>query len=233
MMDRHDFHHNFIFMKNFWNLLLKEAMLEWRRRLAFNSILLYIGSTVFVCYLSFGVRSDELSPITWNAVFWIIMLFVSINAMAKSFADEQRGRHYYYYSLASPQAIMLSKMLYNSLLMIVFSATALLFYSMVLGNPVEDMAFFFLAIFLGAVGFSSALTLISGIAYKAAAGASLMAILSFPVILPMLLMIIKLSRNAIDGLARSASYDEIVTLMSVNVMLAAISYVLFPYLWRS
>ncbi len=220
-------------MKNFWNLLLKEVMLEWRQRLAFNSILLYIGSTIFVCYLSFGVRSNELSPITWNVVFWIIMLFVSINAMAKSFADEQKGRHFYYYTLASPQAVILAKMVYNSLLMIVFSVTALLFYSMVLGNPVEDMTFFFLAILLGATGFSSTLTLISGIAYKAAAGASLMAILSFPVILPMLLMLIRLSKNSIDGLARSVSYDEIVTLMSVNVMLAAVSYVLFPYLWRS
>jgi len=220
-------------MNNFWHLLVKEFQLEWRQKLAFNSILLYIGSTVFVCYLSFGVKSNQLSPITWNALFWIILLFVSVNAIAKSFMQESRNRQLYYYTIASPQAILLSKMVYNVLLMLVFSGVAFLFYSMVLGNPVLDMPFFFLALFLGAVGFSGTFTLISGIASKANAGASLMAILSFPVILPILLMLIRLSKNAMDGLARSVSMDEIYILVSVNIMLAAISYVLFPYLWRS
>lgn len=220
-------------MNNFWHLLVKEFQLEWRQKLAFNSILLYIGSTVFVCYLSFGVKSNQLSPITWNALFWIILLFVSVNAIAKSFMQESRNRQLYYYTIASPQAILLSKMVYNIMLMLVFSMVAFLFYSMVLGNPVLDMPFFFLALLLGAVGFSGTFTLISGITSKANAGASLMAILSFPVILPILLMLIRLSKNAMDGLARSVSMDEIYILVSVNIMLAAISYVLFPYLWRS
>lgn len=220
-------------MNHFRHLLVKEFQLEWRQKLAFNSILLYIGSTVFVCYLSFNVKSDQLSPITWNALFWIILLFVSVNAIAKSFIQESRNRQLYYYSLASPQAIVLSKMVYNIILMLVFSVVTLLFYSIVLGNPVLDKLFFFLALLLGAVGFSATFTLISGIASKANAGASLMAILSFPVILPILLMLIRLSKNAMDGLARSVSMDEISILVSVNIMLAAISYVLFPYLWKS
>lgn len=220
-------------MNFFWHLLVKEFQLEWRQKLAFNSILLYIGSTVFVCYLSFNVKSNQLSPITWNALFWIILLFVSVNAIAKSFIQESRNRQLYYYTIASPQAILLAKMIYNILLMLIFSVVTFLFYSIVLGNPVLDMLFFFLALVLGAVGFSGTFTLISGIASKANSGASLMAILSFPVILPILLMLIRLSKNAMDGLARSVSMDEIYILVSVNIMLAAISYVLFPYLWRS
>lgn len=220
-------------MKEFAHLLLKEVRLEWKLKLAFNSILLYIGSTVFVCYLSFNVRVNQLSPITWNAVYWIIMLFISVNAIAKSFLQENRYRHLYYYTLASPQAIILSKMVYNMLVMIIFSIVSYIFYALVLGNPVQDTLFFFIAIALGALGFSAAFTLISSIASKASAGPSLMAILSFPVILPMLLMLIRLSKNAIDGLARSGSMDEIYILLSVNIMLAAVSFVLFPYLWRS
>ena len=179
------------------------------------------------------MKAEKITVFTWNALFWIIMLFISINAVAKSFLQERQGRQLYYYFLASPQAIIVSKMFYNFLLMVIFSGICFFFYSVILGNPVQDNLYFLWAVLLGAMGFSSSLTLISAITSKASANASLMAVLSFPVIIPMLLMLLKLSKNAIDGLDRSVSQDEIVILVSVNLMLAAISYILFPYLWRS
>jgi heme exporter protein B len=220
-------------MKTFLQLLKKEFMLEWRLKIAFNSILLYTGSAVFICYMSFGVRAGALSPFTWNALFWIIVLFIAINAMAKSFLQERQGRQLYYYSIASPFQIILSKILYNFLLMSVFTMAAFGFYAILLGDPVQDKGYFFLAILLGSIGFSASLTLISAIASKAGAGSSLMAVLSFPVLIPMILMLVKLSKNAVDGLARSVSTDEIQILLGVNLLLGTVSYLLFPYLWKS
>lgn len=220
-------------MKDIFWLFYKEVKLELKQKIAFNSILLYIGSTVFVCYLSFGVRTGALSPFTWNALFWIIILFISVNAIAKSFLQERPGRQLYYYFLVSPQKIILAKMIYNFCLMLLFSLVSFAIYSLVLGNPVQDLLYFFLTLILGSLGFSSALTLISAITSKASANASLMAVLGFPIMIPMLLLLIRLSRNAIDGLNRSVSNDEIVILVSVNVLLAAVSYILFPYLWKS
>jgi heme exporter protein B len=214
-------------------LIQKELLLEWRQKYAFNGILLYLGSTVFVCYLSFAVKGNSLQASTWNALFWIIILFTSVNAIAKSFIQERPGRMLYYYSIASPQGIIISKILYNSLLMLVLSLLGFLFYSMVLGNPVQDKGLFIINISLGAIGFSTTLTMISGIASKANNSSSLMAILSIPIIIPMLLLLIKISKNAIDGLERSVSSDDLLILGAVNVMVAALSYILFPYLWRS
>jgi heme exporter protein B len=74
--------------------------------------------------------------------------------------------------------------------------------------------------------------MISAIAAKAGNNATLMAILSFPVILPLLILIIKLSKNAMDGLDRSVSYDEIAVLCAINAIVIAVSLILFPYLWR-
>lgn len=214
-------------------LLRKEALLEWRQRYALNGMLLYVGNTIFICYLSFGIKTKQLVPATWNALFWIILLFTSVNAIAKSFVQERQGRSLYLYQLASPQGIILSKILYNALLMLLLSFTGFAFYALVLGNPVEDIELFIANLFLGALGFSTTLTMVSGIAAKAANSSTLMTILSIPVIIPMLLMLIKISKNAIDGLSRSLITDEVVILMSVNAMLIAISYLLFPYLWRS
>lgn len=210
-------------------LLLKEFILEWRSRYALNGILLYVVSTIFVCYLSF--RGGVQGPM-WNALFWIILLFASINAMLKSFVQESSGRQLYFYSLASPQAIILSKITYNTFLMLLLSGLALFFYQVVFQNNVQDPLFYVLAVVLGSISFASVFTLISGIVAKANNSGSLMAILSFPVIIPLLMLLIKLSKNAMDGLDRTVSYDEIGILMLINVMVVSASLVLFPYLWR-
>jgi heme exporter protein B len=214
-------------------LIKKEIILEWRQRFALNGILLYLGSTVFLCYLSFGVKGNKLSPYVWNALFWIILLFTSVNAIAKSFMQERAGRMIYYYSIASPQAIIISKILYNAGLMMFLSLTGFLFYSIVLGNPVQDQLLFIINVILGALGFSCTLTMVSGIASKAGGNATLMAILSFPIIIPLLLLLIKVSKNALDGLDRGSSWDELIMLFAINLMITALSYILFPYLWKS
>ncbi|MFP4092094.1 MAG: heme exporter protein CcmB [Cyclobacteriaceae bacterium] len=214
-------------------LIRKEIILEWRQRYALNGIILYVISAVFVCYLSFNLQRGQLGVVTWNALFWIILLFVAINAIAKSFMQERYGRQIYYYSITSPQGIILSKILYNVILMIILAFTCLLVYALVLGNPINDLGLFAANLLLGAAGFSTTLTMVSGIASKTSNSSTLMAILGFPVIIPMLLMVIRVSKNAIDGLALSVSYDELMILVAINVIVGTVSYILFPYLWRS
>jgi len=214
-------------------LMGKEFRLEWRQRYALNGMLLYIVSTVFVCYLSFSLRRNQLTPMVWNALFWIILLFTAINAIAKSFVQERAGRLLYYYTLASPQLIILSKILYNAILMLGLAGLGFTFYALVMGNPVDDLLLFVANLVLGAIGFAASLTLVAGIASKAENSATLMAVLSFPVVLPLLLMLIRVSKNALDGLDRGVSYDEIGTLLAIDAIVLAVSWMLFPYLWRS
>lgn len=214
-------------------LVKKEIVLEWRMRSSLHGMLLYVASTIFVCYLSFRLKAGQMSVPTWNALFWVILLFVATTSISKSFSQEGSNRQFYYHFLCSPEEIIFSKIIYNILVLTGLSFLCLLFYSLVLGNPVEDLPLFSLILFLGACGFSSALTLVSGISYKAGNNTALMAILGFPIILPLLLMLIKASRNAIDGLTWGDSQDELIVLGSLNVVVLACSYILFPYLWRS
>jgi heme exporter protein B len=175
----------------------------------------------------------NLSIPTWNALFWIILLFSSVNAVAKSFVQEQQGRQLYYYMIASPESIILSKIFYNTCLTLILALLGYGVFSVVLGNPVQDQGLFLLNLVLGAMGFSASLTMVSGIASKAGNNATLMAILSFPVIIPILLMAIRISKNALDGLDWSVSSDKLLSLLAINVLVATTSYLLFPYLWRS
>ena len=214
-------------------LIKKELLSEWRQRYALNGMILYLTSTIFVCYMSFGLKSGNIEPITWNALFWIIILFTAVNSVAKSFIQEKEGRMLYFYSIASPEAIIISKIIYNMVLLLVLSLIGILVYTFVMGSPIQDLSLFLLAVFLGSFGFASSLTMVSGIASKATNSGSLMAVLSFPIIIPLILMVIRLSKNAMDGIERSASNDEILILVAINLLVGAASYLLFPYLWRS
>ncbi|WP_316840284.1 heme exporter protein CcmB [Pedobacter gandavensis] len=210
------------------HLIKKELLLEWRSKYALNGVLLYVVSTVFVCFLSF-VSTDK---VTLNALFWIIMLFASINAVSKSFLQESRGRQVYIYTIASPLALIISKTIYNALLMMVLTVIALGFYILVFDFGPEDLGLYLLAAILGSLSFSTIFTMVSAIASKAGNGGMLMAILSFPIIIPVLVVLIKLTKNAMDGLDRSVSMDEIGLLLIINALVMSVSVLLFPYLWR-
>jgi len=214
-------------------LIEKEIRLEWRQRYALNGMILYIVSTVFVCYMSFALKSKGMEPITWNTLFWIILLFTAVNSITKSFTQERAGRQLYYYTLASPQGIILSKIIYNIVLLLALSLIGLFIYIIFLGNPVQNLLMYLTAVVLGSIGFSSTLTMVAGIASKAENTSTLMAVLSFPIILPMLSMLIRLSKNAMDGLEWNTSYDEILILLAIDAIVITISYLLFPFLWRS
>ena len=210
-------------------LIKREFVLELKQRHALNGILLYVISTTFVCYLSF--KSLVEVPV-WNALFWIIMLFAAVNAVSKGFSSESRGRTLYYYTLSSAEAIILSRMIYNAVLMLLIASAGFLVYALLIGNLVQDMPYFLLGLLLGSTGFSSVFTLVSAIASRSRQSGTLMAILGFPVVIPMLLVLIRFSKNAVDGLDHSIQSPYIFALLSINLIVVALAYMLFPFLWR-
>ncbi len=209
-------------------LLKKEAVLEWRQKYALSGILLYVLATVFIVYIAF-VRVDAR---TWNVLFWIIVLFASVNAVVKSFVQENNRRQLYFYSIAHPSAVILSKVLYNTLLLGLISLLSFAALAFITSNPVQETALFFLIMFLGSLGFSIAFTFISAIAAKANNSATLMAIMGFPVVIPILLTLVKLSGHALRIIQDTSYWRDIIILLAIDAILLALVVVLFPFLWR-
>jgi heme exporter protein B len=85
---------------------------------------------------------------------------------------------------------------------------------------------------LGSAGLSSTLTLVSAIASRAGNNPSMMAILSFPILIPLLMTIMRFSKNAIDGIGWSVNSNYAIILAALTAMVTLLSYLLFPYLWR-
>ena len=132
----------------------------------------------------------------WNGLFWVIQLFVCINAVAKSFLQESRGRMLYFYSITSPANFVLAKLLFNSLLMLAMSLLSLLLFTLFLGNPMQKAGQFVGLVLLGGWSLSLVFTFLAAIAAKAQQNAAIMAVLGFPIIIPQIVLLMKLSNAA-------------------------------------
>ncbi len=214
------------------HLLKLEWQLDRRQKHAWGSMALYVVSTVYVCYQ--GVRHLSETPI-WNALFWIILLFAAFNALGRSFQRENAGRQLYLYTLASPRSVVLARTIYNAITMAVLSLLSLAAYALFIGSaPLEgaQMGTFVLVVMAGGVGFALVLTLISALAARAGNGIGLMAILGFPIVLPMLLSVMKASKLALDGMGWDVTGKYVIWLLLIDVITVVLAWLLFPYLWR-
>lgn len=202
-------------------------MLEIRQQYSFYGILLYIGATIFVLFMAL----EEPESRVWNGLFWVIQLFICINAVAKSFLQESRGRMLYFYSIASPTAFVLAKLLFNSLLMLLMSLLSLVLFTMFLGNPLEKAGAFIGLVLLGGWSLSLVFSFLAAIAAKAQQNAAIMAVLGFPIIIPQLILLMRLSSATFSPLLTIPT-GTVLMLVALDALIILLSVILFPFLWR-
>lgn len=212
------------------SMIRKDLLLELRQQHTFYGILLYIASTVFVLYLTLPDRPESQ---VWNSLFWTIQLFVCVNTVAKSFLQESRGRMLYFYSIVSPAEFVLAKLVFNAILMLLMSLVSLALFFFFLDNPVINSFLFIGIVLLGGLGISLVFTLMSAIAAKAQHNAALIAILGFPVILPQLMLMMRLSRAAFGEVFKEGALLQLAGLTGLlDILVVVMAIILFPYLWK-
>ncbi len=205
----------------------KDLLLEIRQQYSFYGILLYIGATVFVLFMAV----DEPESRVWNGLFWVIQLFICINAVAKSFLQESKGRMLYFYSISSPGSFVLAKLLFNSGLMLLMSLLSLLLFTMFFGNPMVKAGAFIGLVLLGGWSLSLIFTFLAAIAARAQQNAAIMAVLGFPLIIPQLLLLMKISNAAFNPIL-TIHASNVLLLIALDIMVIILSVILFPFLWK-
>jgi heme exporter protein B len=210
-------------------LIRKELLLEWKQKYAFNGLLLYVISMTVVIALAFR---DSLTPVSWNIMLWLMLLFAAINAVAKSFMAEKPEQLRYLYTLARPQAIILAKFLYNAVLLVMVALISLLVFAFLGEQEFAHGGEYLGLVAMGAIALAANLSLVTAIAAKADQQSTLLAVLSFPIIVPILLLLIRLSESALTGLADPNQGEFLLFLSGLILVLLLVSLVLFPFLWR-
>jgi len=202
--------------------------MEWRQKHTLFGVLLYVGATVFVIYMMSGQPESR----TWNALFWITQLFVAVNSVAKSFLQEHPHRYRYYFTLVKPATFLLAKMVYSILIMFIMSLVSLLLYYIMLGWPLVQGGLFILITMVGSLSLSAVFTFLSAIAARANQNAALMAILGFPLVTPVLMILSKLALKALEPVYMPGWSSLALVLLSLDVLVIFLGVILFPFLWQ-
>ena len=211
-----------------YTLIKKDVLLEFRQQYSFYGVLLYVASTIFVLYMAMGQPED----MVWNGLFWMMQLFICVNAVAKTFLQEGKGRQLYFYSLCSPVHFMLARMLFNALLMLLMNGISLFLFNLLLGSPISHPLLFLGISCFGACSISLVFSFLAAIAARAQQNAALMAILGFPLIIPQLLLLMRLSTLAFSDVFQSGLLSIIGLLACFDVLVVLLSVILFPFLWK-
>ncbi|AXY78669.1 cytochrome C biogenesis protein [Paraflavitalea soli] len=216
-------------MNHIWALVKKDFLLEIRQQYTFYGILLYVASTIFVLYMAMGSDPEEK---VWNGLFWMIQLFICINAVAKSFLAESRGRMLYFYTIAGARDFVLSKLIFNVILMVLMTLVSLLLFQLFMGNPVHNPLKFVGIVCLGGCSLSLVFTFLAAIAARAQQSAALMAIMGFPLIIPQVLLLMRISNTAFSDVIQAGLPSLVLMLVGLDIMVIALAVILFPFLWK-
>jgi heme exporter protein B len=215
-------------LSSFASLVKKDLLMEWRQKHTLFGVLLYVGATVFVIYMMSGQPEARI----WNALFWITQLFVAVNSVAKSFLQEHANRFRYYFTLVNPATFLMAKMVYSMLLMFMMSLVSLLLYYIMLGWPLVQGGLFIIISMVGSLSLSAVFTFLSAIAARANQNSALMAILGFPLVTPVLMILSKLAVRALEPVYMPGWSSLAVVLLSLDVLVIFLGLILFPFLWQ-
>lgn len=209
-------------------LIQKDVAIELRQGFAAAGVILFLFTTVFIVFKAFA----ELRQESWNVMFWIIFLFVSLNSILKSFIQEDRNRGLYYYTLFDPVKVILSKIIYNFIFSLILAFILLLLMSFFVNNPIKDFGLFLSGMTLSVLGISVIFTFVSSISGLENNNSTLMAVLAMPIVLPVLLLALKISAEAIGIIQDSSVATDFLYLAAIDLMMLGLALILFPILWK-
>lgn len=215
----------------FW----REVRSEMRNRQAINSVALFAVSSVVAVSLGLGPlnRSSELFLIH-AAMLWIVLLFAAFTALSRVFVVEEEQRTASALRLAAPPtAVYLGKLLFNVLLLIGLTALVTLLAVVLLRMQVKNPSMFVVMLAAGSLALVAGTTLVAAIIARASSRGALFAVLSLPILIPMLVTAIRGTALALAGVGWDRGLAPIQTLIAYAVTMFVTSLFLFATVWES
>lgn len=213
-------------------LFYKDWSSELRTRYAINALAMFILVTISVILFSIG--QEKISEYLTGGLLWVVIFFSAMSGLSRAFvSEEERGTTMTLQLLAAPSTIFSGKLLFNLLLVFLMNfVITLLFIFFFESFLIENWSLFLIAFFFGNIGIAVSSTLIAAIISKASSKGTLYPVLSFPILLPLILTLIELTKFAIDGKTAEESFVEIGVLICYDVIMLTAGYLLFDFIWK-
>jgi heme exporter protein B len=213
------------------SLIKIEWSFDLKRPAILASAILQMAVMALLSMLSMLSQPDKAAKI-WNSLFWITLIFCTLQAISKSFLTVSRSRWIYWNQLSSPGQILWSKIIYGWLTMVALTLVNLILFGFFMGMPVIHMFAYVKILILVTGGISTIFTFIGAIASKANQAGFLAPVLSLPVILPLILLGIKASNKVFNPILVSSVNKDILMLTALDGLILVLSGILFSALWK-
>ncbi len=215
-----------------YHLFKKDWESELRTRYALNALSMFILVTISV--IMFSIGSEKITEYLTGGLLWVVIFFSAMSGLSRAFvSEEERGTTLTLHLIASPSTIFSGKLLYNLILVFLMNfAITFLFMILFESFIIKNLLLFLIAFLLGNVGIAVSSTIIAAIISKASSKGTLYPVLSFPILLPLILVLLELTKFAMDGNSVVESMTEILVLVSYDVIMTTASYLLFDFIWK-
>lgn len=213
-------------------LFKKDWESELRTRYAINALAMFILVTISVILFSIG--QEQISEYLTGGLLWVVIFFSAMSGLARAFvSEEERGTTLTLHLIAAPSTVFSGKLLFNLILVFLMNiAISILFSLLFQGFVIKNISLFIIAFILGNIGIGVASTIISAIIAKANTKGTLYPALSFPILLPLILILLELTKFSMDGNSIAASFTEIAALFCYDAIMGTASYLLFDFIWK-
>jgi heme exporter protein B len=210
----------------------KEWRCEFRTRYALNTLGLFAFTTLVVVSVSLGPLGVSTSRGTavLPVLLWVILLFSAAAGLPRAFVQEEETQTATALRLAAtPSALFCGKLLYG--LTLTFALEALVTPVFVAMTSLDVRSPGLLAVVLAAGGFGLAAgsTLVAAIIAQARSKGTLFSVMAFPVLLPLLLIAVELSRGAVAG---DPAGVALLQLLLYDASVTVAGFMLFPVVWN-
>lgn len=210
----------------------KDWRAELRSRYALSTIALFALSSLVLVGLALGplgTSSAERTSVL-PVLLWVLLLFAAAAGLPRGFVHEEETHTATALRLAAtPAALYCGKLLYALSLLAALEALLAPLYLAVMQLPVSRPGLLVAALGAGGYGLAAGSTLVGAIVAQARGRGTLFAVLAFPILVPLLLLAVELTRAAVAGDAAPGVLRQLV-LYDGAVTVAGL--MLFPAIWN-
>jgi heme exporter protein B len=220
------------FLAEILAVFAKDWRAELRSRYALSTIALFAVSSLVLVGLALGplgTSSTERTSVL-PVLLWVLLLFAAAAGLPRGFVYEEETHTATALRLAAtPAALYCGKLLYALSLLAAVEALLAPLYLALMQLPVARPGLLVAALAAGGCGLAAGSTLVAAIVAQARGRGTLFAVLAFPVLVPLLLLAVELTRAAVAGDAAPGVLRQLL-LYDATVTVAGL--MLFPAIWN-
>jgi heme exporter protein B len=210
----------------------KEWRCEFRTRYALNTLGLFAFTTLVVVSVSLGPLGVSVSQGTavLPVLLWVILLFSAAAGLPRAFVQEEETQTATALRLAAtPSALFCGKLLYGLTLTLALEALVTPVFVAMTSLDVKSPGLLAAVLAAGGYGLAAGSTLVAAIIAQARSKGTLFSVLAFPILLPLLLIAVELTRHAVAG---DPADVALLQLLLYDGSVTVAGFMLFPVVWN-